>query len=152
MWGFLICTQLSHKFLICLYFLNKLGLLFFSLQNYQVLRYHGDGKKQTLKKTDSVLFNWNANPLFHTGNFSQNDHTDKIFPKVSFVNSWLNAKLSFVPVYVESKQRKNETLEKKKIICKNNINWDQIILTYTKEQRNMEWSENYGCITVMDRI
>lgn len=56
MWGFIICTELSHKCLICLYFLNKLGLLFFSLQNYQVLQYHGDGKKQRHRKRQILLF------------------------------------------------------------------------------------------------
>lgn len=102
MWGYLNYTVPSNKCLICLYVLNKIGLLFFSLPNYQVLRHHGDGTSRKHQNTDPVLFNWNTNSLFRTGHFSQNDYIDANLPKGKFCEWTVNVMQS------QNKERKRQ--------------------------------------------
>lgn len=118
-WGhhavFLYCTVPSHQGLIYLCFLNKPGLLIFSLQNYQVLRYHGDGENRKhqnrfcslqLKCKFLVSHRKFSSDWLHSRSSSQR--------WLLWMNCTCDVKLSFASTDTKSKQRKKEAMGKEK--------------------------------------
>lgn len=63
------------------------------------------------------------------------------FPKVSFVNEQLTScKAELYPRRCKVKTKKEEAVEKeKKILCKNKIKWDRLILISTNKWRKQTY-------------